>query len=70
MVLESECFHGVGALEVHLLKVSALKLSHPSVCSVFQNFSRFSLLRHSLKGERGGIWCWSLALVWIFGFEI
>ena len=24
MVLESECFHGVGAFEVHLLKVSAL----------------------------------------------
>jgi hypothetical protein len=53
MVLESECFHGVGAFEVHLLKVSALKLSHPSVCSVFQNFSRFSLLRPSLFGKRG-----------------
>ncbi len=54
MVLESECFHGVGAFEVHLLKVSALKLSHPSVCSVFQNFSRFSLLRHSLLGRGEG----------------
>jgi hypothetical protein len=52
IVLESEYFHGVGAFEVHLLKVSALKLSHPSVCSVFQNFSRFSILRHSLLGER------------------
>jgi hypothetical protein len=55
MVLESECFHGVGAFEVHLLKVPALKLSHPSVCSVFQNFSRFSLLRHSLSGEKEGV---------------
>jgi len=54
MVLGSECFHGVGAFEVHLLKVSALKLSHPSVCSVFQNISRFSLLRHSLLRGRGG----------------
>jgi len=52
MVLESECFHGVGAFEVHLFKVSALKLSHPSVCSVFQNFSRFSLLRLSLQWGR------------------
>jgi hypothetical protein len=24
MVLESECFHGVGAFEIYLLKVSAL----------------------------------------------
>ena len=55
MVLESECFHSVGAFEVYLLKVSALKLSHPSVCSVFQNFSRFFLLRHSLlMGEGEG----------------
>jgi hypothetical protein len=54
MVLESGCFHGIGAFEVHLLKVSALKLSHPSVCSVFQNFSRFSLLQRSLRGEREG----------------
>jgi len=52
MVLESQCFYGVGAFEVRFLKVSALKLSHPSVCSVFQNFSRFFLLRHSFSGER------------------
>jgi hypothetical protein len=52
MVLKSVCFHGVGAFEVRLLKVSAQKLSHPSVCSVFENSSRFSLLRHSLLGER------------------
>jgi hypothetical protein len=42
MVLEVKCFHGVGAFEVHLLKVSALKLSHPSACPVFQDFSLFS----------------------------
>jgi hypothetical protein len=53
MVLESEYFHGVGAFEVHLLKVSALKLFHRSVCSVFQNFNRFSLLRHSLLMGEG-----------------
>jgi hypothetical protein len=55
MVLESEYFHGVGAFEVHLLKVFALKLSYPSVCSVFQNFSRFSQLRHGPNGERDGV---------------
>jgi hypothetical protein len=54
MILESEYFHGVGASEAYLLKVSALKLSHPSACPVFQDFSRFSLLRHSPNGERVG----------------
>jgi hypothetical protein len=53
MVLAAQCFQGIGAFEVDRLKVSALKLSHPPACSVFQNFSHFSLLRHSLKG-RGG----------------
>jgi hypothetical protein len=48
MVLEAKYFYGVGAYEVYLLKVSALKLSHPSACPVFQDFSRFYLLRHSL----------------------
>jgi hypothetical protein len=28
MVLEVKCFQGVGAFEVYLLKVSALKLPH------------------------------------------
>jgi hypothetical protein len=54
MVFEMKCFHGVGAFEVYLFKVSALKLSHPSVCSVFKDFSLFSQLRHSLIGEREG----------------
>ena len=36
MVLEVKCFLDVGAFEVHLLKVSALKLSHPSACPVFK----------------------------------
>jgi hypothetical protein len=52
MVLEAECFEGVGTFGVHLIKVSALKLSHPSARSVFQSFSYFSLLWHSLSGER------------------
>jgi hypothetical protein len=50
MALETKYFHDVGAFEVHLFKVSALKLSHPSVCPVFKDFSCFSLLRHSLLG--------------------
>jgi hypothetical protein len=54
MVLEVKCFHGVGAFEVYLLKVSALKLSHPSACPVFKDFSLFSQLRHSLEGEGDG----------------
>jgi prepilin-type N-terminal cleavage/methylation domain-containing protein len=52
MVLEEQCFHGIGAFGSHLLKVSALKLFHPSACSVFQSFSHFSRLRHKLLGER------------------
>jgi hypothetical protein len=55
MVLEVKCFHGVEAFEVYLLKVSALKLSHPSAYPVFQDFSRFSILRHSPSGEREGV---------------
>jgi hypothetical protein len=42
MVLEVKCFHGVGAFEVYLLKVTAPKLSHPSACPVFEGFSLFS----------------------------
>jgi hypothetical protein len=52
-MLEVKCFHGIGAFEVHLLKVTALKLSHPSACPVFKDFSLFSRLRHSLEG--GGV---------------
>jgi hypothetical protein len=48
MVLGMKCFHGVGAFEVNLIKVTALKLFHPSVCPVFNKFSLFSQLRHSL----------------------
>jgi hypothetical protein len=51
-MLEAKNFHGVGIFEVHILKVSALKLYHPSACPVFKDFSYFSLLRHSLL--RGG----------------
>ncbi len=34
MVLEPKYFHGIGAFEVCLSKVSALKFSHPSVYPV------------------------------------
>jgi len=54
MVLEAQCFQGVGAFEVHLLKVSALKLSHPSACSVFQNFSHFPYYDTVSWGEGKG----------------
>jgi hypothetical protein len=54
MVLESECICGVGAFEIGLLKVSSLKLSRPSVRSLFQGFSCYSLLQHSLGGRREG----------------
>jgi hypothetical protein len=42
MVIEAKYCHGVGAFEVYLLKVSALKLSHPSARPFFHDFSRFS----------------------------
>jgi hypothetical protein len=42
MMLEAKCFHRIGAFEVYLLKVTALKLSHPSACPVFKDFSLFS----------------------------
>jgi hypothetical protein len=35
MVDEAKYFYGIGASEVYLLKVSTLKLSHPSACPVF-----------------------------------
>jgi hypothetical protein len=54
MMLEMKYFHSVGAFEADLLKVSALKLSHPSAYPVFQDFSRLSILRHSPSGEREG----------------
>jgi hypothetical protein len=41
MVLEIGCFHGIGAFKVYRLKVSALKLSHPPVCSVLRLFGPF-----------------------------
>ena len=40
-MLEVKCFHGLGAFEVYLLKVTALKLSHPSACPVFDEFILF-----------------------------
>jgi hypothetical protein len=62
IVLEIKCFHGVEPFEVNLLKVTAppcrspigeagLKLSHPSACPVFKDFSLSSKLRHISKGE-------------------
>lgn len=57
-------FSGIWVFGVDRLEVSALKLFDPSVCPVFQNFSHFSLLEHSLWGEerrvRGGIGNWIL----------
>jgi hypothetical protein len=41
-VLEIECFYGIGAFEVLLSGVSALKLSHPSVCSILRVFRCYS----------------------------
>jgi general secretion pathway protein I len=52
MVLEAGCFHGVGAFEGYLFKVFALKLFHPSACSVFQSSSHFSLFRKKVSGVR------------------
>jgi len=54
MMLEVECFHGIRAFDVYLLKVTALKLSHPSACPVFKDFSLFSQLRRSLLKREGG----------------
>jgi hypothetical protein len=58
MVLEAKYLHGIGAFEVCLFKVSALKLSHPFACPVFHDFSRFSLLRHGLLRGRVGVESW------------
>jgi len=41
MVLEAKCFHGIEAFEVSFLKVSDLKLFHPSACSVFRTSATF-----------------------------
>jgi hypothetical protein len=54
MVLEIECFHGIGAFEVHLSKVSALKLSHPPVCSIFREFCSFSNYDTVSQGRGAG----------------
>jgi hypothetical protein len=54
IVLEAKYLHEGGTFEAYLLKISALKLSHPSACPVFQDLSRFSLLRRSLNREEGG----------------
>jgi hypothetical protein len=35
-VLEMQCFHGIEAFEAHRLKVSALKLFHPPIYSLFR----------------------------------
>jgi hypothetical protein len=43
MVLEAECFHGIGAFEVYLYKVSAQKFFHPSVCPVLTLCWNFNL---------------------------
>ena len=51
MVLEALRLHAIGTFGGCLSKVSALKLFHPSACSVFQNFRHFLLLRHSFSGE-------------------
>jgi hypothetical protein len=47
MVLEVKCFHGVGAFEVYLLKVAALKHSHPSAYPVFQKVGFFHITAQS-----------------------
>jgi release factor glutamine methyltransferase len=54
-VLEIQCFHGIGAFEVYRLKVSALKLSDPSVCSVLRRFGFFPNYDTVSKGGEGGL---------------
>jgi release factor glutamine methyltransferase len=54
-VLEIQCFHGIGAFEVYRLKVSALKLSDPSVCSVLRRFGFFPNYDTISKGGEGGL---------------
>jgi len=51
MVLEIQCFHGIGAFEVHRSEVSALKFSHPSVCSVLRLFGLFLNYDTVSRGE-------------------
>jgi len=62
MVLETQCFHDVGAFEDHLLKVSALpspkrlragrSKAFPSDRLFRLLWTRFLILRHNLSGER------------------
>jgi hypothetical protein len=68
MVLEAQCLQGVGAFEVHLLKVFALKLSHPSACSVFRTSATFPYYDtvSAGSGEGGSL----DILIWNLGFEI
>jgi hypothetical protein len=40
-MLEIQCFNGIGAFGVYHLKVSALKLSRPPVCSVLRRLGVF-----------------------------
>ncbi|PIV24597.1 MAG: hypothetical protein COZ69_00950 [Deltaproteobacteria bacterium CG_4_8_14_3_um_filter_45_9] len=54
MVLEIQCFHGIGAFEVHRSEVSALKFSHPSVCSVLRLFGLFLNYDTVSRGEGEG----------------
>ncbi len=51
---KTECFHKLGTLESERLKVSALNLFHPTT-SPLSKESVFSVLRHSLVGERGRV---------------
>ena len=52
LALEMQCFHGMGAFEAHCSKGSALKLSHPPVCSVFRVLCLFRNTTQSLT--KGG----------------
>jgi len=54
MVLESQCFYGVGAFEVHLLKVSALKLLTRLSVPFFRTSAAFPYCDTVSKGRLGG----------------
>ena len=55
MVLESGCFHGVGAFEVHLLKVSASKAFSPVCLFRFSELQPlFPIATQSQWGEGRG----------------
>jgi hypothetical protein len=75
-VLAIKHFHGIGAFEVHLSKVSALKLSHPSVCSTFRVFWPFrndeTVSREGEEGEISNMFGWNLFDYWcsVFGIHL